>query len=75
VIISPAGLAAVISHSADGDTGQAIIGAAIAVLVAAAAVVAGLGRYRAAVDGVARVSGALLVVFAGAMIVDGVRAV
>jgi small neutral amino acid transporter SnatA (MarC family) len=75
LLVSPAGLAATISHSADGDTGMAIGAAAIAVALAAGALLARLGRFRAPADGVVRVSGALLVVFAGAMIVDGVRAV
>lgn len=75
VLITPAGLAATLSHSADGDTAKALVAALIAVGIAAIAVAMGLGRYRAAADGLARVSGALLVVFAGAMIVDGVRAV
>ena len=75
VLVSPAGLAATISHSADGDTGMAIGAAALALALAAGAVLARMGRFRAAADGIARVSGALLVVFAGAMIVDGVRAV
>lgn len=75
VLITPAGLAATISHSADGDTGIAIGAAALALALAAGAVLARMGRFRAAADGIARVSGALLVVFAGAMIVDGVRAV
>ncbi len=75
VLVSPAGLVATISHSADGDTGMAIGAVAIVVALAAGAVLARLGRFGAAADGIARVSGALLVVFAGAMIVDGVRAV
>jgi small neutral amino acid transporter SnatA (MarC family) len=75
ILVSPAGLAAVLSHSADGDTGLAMGAAAVAVALAALAVVARLGRFRAAADGIARVSGALLIAFAGALIVDGVRAV
>lgn len=75
VLVSPAGLAATISHSADGDTGAVIGAAMIVVALAAAAVLARFGRFGAAADGIARVSGALLVLFAGAMIVDGVRAV
>lgn len=75
ILVSPAGLAATISHSADGDTGMAIAAATIVVALAAGAVLARLGRFRATADGIARLSGALLVVFAGAMIVDGVRAV
>lgn len=75
ILISPAGLAAVISHSADGHSGAAIGAAAVAVGLAALSVAARLGRFRAAADGVARVSGALLIAFAGALIVDGVRAV
>jgi small neutral amino acid transporter SnatA (MarC family) len=75
VLVTPAGLAATLSHSADGDTVEALGAALIAVGIAGAAVASNLGRYRAAADALARLSGALLVVFAGALIVDGVRAV
>lgn len=75
ILVSPAGLVAVLSHSADGDTGMAMGGAAVAVALAAFSVGLRLGRFQAAADGIARVSGALLIAFAGAMIVDGVRAV
>jgi len=75
LLVTPAGLAATLSHSADGDTGKALGAALVAVGIAVAAVALNLGRYRAAADGLARLSGALLVVFAGAMIVDGVRAI
>lgn len=75
LLASPAGLAAVLSQSADGETSTALAAAAVVVLLAAAALMARLGRFRATVDGLARLGGALLIAFAGAMIVDGIRAV
>lgn len=75
ILVSPAGLAAVLSHSADGETGMAVGSALAVVLLAAIAIAARLGRSRSAADAVARLSGVLLIAFAGAMIVDGVRAV
>ena len=74
MLVSPAGLAAVLSHSADGDAGAALAAAIAVVVVAMVAVAFRAGRFAAA-DATARFSGALLIVFAGAMIVDGVRAV
>ncbi len=75
LLASPSGLAAVLSHSADGETGAALAAAVVVVGLAAAVLRARLGRIRATADGVARLSGALLIAFAGAMIVDGIRAV
>jgi small neutral amino acid transporter SnatA (MarC family) len=75
ILVTPAGVAALLSHSADGDTGMAV-GAALAVVVlATVAITARLGRFSAAADAITRMSGLLLIAFAGAMIVDGVRAV
>lgn len=74
VLVSPAGLAAVLSHSADGDAGAAAVAAVAVVAAAVLAVAFRAGRFAAA-DATARLSGALLIAFAGGMIVDGVRAV
>ncbi len=74
MLVSPAGLAAVLSHSADGDAGAAAVAAVAVVAAAVWAVAFRAGRFAAA-DATARLSGALLIAFAGGMIVDGVRAV
>ncbi len=76
-LLSPAMLVAAMSYGADEGVGTAI-GAALVVFVLAAATAIALPAGRApklAADGIARLTGALLVVLSVALIVDGVLAV
>ena len=75
VIATPAAVAAAISYGA--DRGQAEVLAAIVpvVLVCAGILAMRAGRFEAAADGVARITGGLLVIVAAGLIVSGVRAI
>lgn len=75
VIASPAALAAAISYGADDGAGRVAAAAAVVVAVAGLLLILRAGRYQAACDGVARVTGAALVAVAAGLIVDGVRAI
>ncbi len=74
--LSPAALVAAISYGTDEGTGTAIIaGLLVLALAAAAAILIPRERGRVATDAIARLTGALLVVLAVALVVDGVLAV
>ena len=75
LLASPAGLVAAISHGADDGEGKTL--AAALVVIALAGVLAFLAPRRggAALDAAARLLGALLIVLAAGLAVDGVRAV
>lgn len=75
VLATPAALAAAVSFGADRGEAETAGAAVLAVVVAATAAGLGLGRYQPAADAVARVTGALLVIIAAGLIVDGVRAI
>ncbi|HMO55210.1 MAG TPA: hypothetical protein PJ994_11940 [Tepidiformaceae bacterium] len=75
LLVSPAGVVAAISFSANDGIGEALGAAVIAVAVAAAAGAITLGRYWVVADAVARISGAVLVLLAAGLIVDGVKSV
>ena len=75
-LLTPAALAAAISYGADEGPGRTIGAALIVLAVAAGALfVLPTGRWKAPADGLARLTGALLVVLGVALIVDGVQAV
>jgi small neutral amino acid transporter SnatA (MarC family) len=74
-ILTPAAAAAAISQSADDGIGTAIGAAIIAVAAGSAFLLLGDRPWRALLDGVARLLGALLCAFGVALIVDGVRAI
>ena len=75
VLATPAAVAAAVSFGADRGEGEAMAAAAIVLVVAAALIAARTGRFEAATDGVARVTGGLLAVIAAGLIVSGVRAI
>lgn len=75
LLAGPAGLAAALSLSADNGAGVSFAAAIAPVLLGGAAIAWLPGRSGAAADGLARLLGALLVVLAAAMAVDGVRSV
>lgn len=73
VLFGPAVAAAALSYGADDGPAKTIPAAVIAVVVAAAVYATGAARGRPALDGLARLLGALLVVVAVGLIVEGVR--
>ncbi len=75
VLVSPASLASVISYGADRSLAQVVGATAIALSAAGGMIALRAGRYAAAVDGTARVTGALLVAVGTGLIVQGVRAI
>lgn len=75
VLATPAALAAAVSFGADRGSGEALMAAVIAIAVAVGLLAARIGRFEAATDGLARVSGGVLVIVAAGLIVSGVRAI
>ena len=75
VLATPAALAAAVSYGADEGSGETLAAAAIALGIAVALLVARAGRFEAAMDGVARVTGGVLIMVAAGLIVSGVRAI
>ena len=75
VLATPAAVAASISYGADKGELQTIAAIALVLVAAFALLYARAGRYHAVADGVARVTGALLIAVAAGLIVDGVRAI
>jgi multiple antibiotic resistance protein len=75
VLATPAAVAASISYGADKGELQTIAAIALVLAAAFALLYARAGRYHAVADGVARVTGALLIAVAAGLIVDGVRAI
>lgn len=75
LLVTPAGLAAAITYGADDGGTKAF--AALIIPLALGAALLGLRtrRANAALDGVSRVTGALLVAVAAGLVVDGVRAI
>lgn len=75
VLATPAAVAAAISYGADDGASKTIAAAAVIVVAAAGLLGARAGRYQAATDAVARLTGAALVAVAAGLVVDGVRAI
>ena len=75
VLTTPAALAAAVSFGADRGSGETLAAAVIAIGVAIGLLAGRAGRFEAAMDGVARVSGGVLVIVAAGLIVSGVRAI
>lgn len=75
VLVTPAVLVASLSYGADRGAGETSMAIVVAMLLGAGLLAVRFGRFEAASDGVARVTGALLVVVAAGLIVDGVRAI
>ncbi|MFN0146454.1 MAG: MarC family protein [Dehalococcoidia bacterium] len=75
LLFGPATLVAAVSYGADEGPGRTIAAATICVVAAGVLLVAA-GRVRPALpDAIARLTGALLVVVAAGLVVDGVRAI
>ena len=75
VLATPAALAAAVSYGADRGSVETLASAAIALAIAATLLGARAGRFEAATDGVARVTGGVLIAVAAGLIVSGVRAI
>lgn len=75
VLATPAAVTAAISYGADHGAGKTIGAAAIVVVFSGLLVASRLGRYQAATDAIARLTGAALVAVATGLVVDGVRAI
>ena len=75
VLATPAALAAAVTYGADRGEGETLAAAVIVIGVAAGLVAARIGRFESAVDALARLTGALLIVVAAGLIVSGVRAI
>ena len=75
LLFGPATVVAAISYGTDDGAGEAIAAAAIWVAASAALVVVAVRTRPALADALARLSGALLVVVAAGLVVDGVRAI
>ena len=75
LLVSPAGLVAAVTYGADDGGGKAIGALAVSLLIAAVLLVSRPGRGMPALDAVARLTGAVLVVVAAGLVVDGVRAI
>lgn len=73
LLAGPAALIAAISYGADDGAGKAAGAAVVAVVVGAALVAWRPAKATAALDAAARILGALLVAFACALVVSGVR--
>jgi multiple antibiotic resistance protein len=71
----PAVLVAAVSYGVDEGAGPALAAALPVIAVAAALTLYPVARWRPAADGLARILGALLVVVAAGLAIDGVRAV
>ncbi len=75
VLATPAAFAAAVTYGVDRGEGQTLLAATICVGLAGALVAFRAGRFEAACDGVARLTGGILVVVAAGLIVSGVRAI
>ncbi len=75
LLVSPAGLVAAVSYGADDGGGKALGALAVSLGIAAVLLVAHPQRAMPALDAIARLTGALLVVVAAGLVVDGVRAI
>jgi small neutral amino acid transporter SnatA (MarC family) len=75
VLATAAAIAAAVTYGADRGEGETAAAAAIMLVVAALAIALRAGRWEAACDALARVTGGLLVMVAAGLIVSGVRAI
>ena len=75
LLAGPAGLIAALSYSVDKGAGKTAGAICVGVIVAVAVVTLRPAKAGPALDGVARVTGALLVAVAAGLIVSGVRAI
>lgn len=75
VLATPAALAAAVTYGADRGEGQALLAALIAVGMAGALIAGRAGRFEAACDAIARLTGGILIFVAVGLIVSGVRAI
>lgn len=75
ILAGPAGIVAAMSISADHGVGKALGAVAIALAIAFVLLLSRPERARPALDGIARVTGALLVAFAVALVISGIKAV
>ena len=75
VLATAAAVAAGVTYGADRGEGDTIVAAALVIGLAAGLIALRAGRFEAAVDAGARVTGGLLVVVAAGLIVSGVRAI
>ncbi len=75
VLATAAAIAAAISYGADRGEGETLAAAALVIALAAGLIAARAGRFEAAADAVARVTGGLLIVVAAGLVVSGVRAI
>ena len=75
LLVSPAGLVAAVTYGADDGGGKAFGALVLSLAIAAVLLVSRPRRGMPALDAVARITGALLVVVAAGLVVDGVRAV
>ncbi|MEO8538162.1 MAG: MarC family protein [bacterium] len=75
LLVTPGALAASISYGADHGAVRTVLGALIALTVAVGLLAGAAGRYRPVLDGVARVTGGLLIAIGVGLVVDGVRAI
>ncbi|MEP6871304.1 MAG: MarC family protein [Anaerolineaceae bacterium] len=75
LLFSPAGLVAAVTYGADDGGGKAFGALVLALAIAAVLLVSQPRRGMPALDALARITGALLVVIAAGLVVDGVRAV
>jgi small neutral amino acid transporter SnatA (MarC family) len=75
VLATPAAIAAAVTYGADRGEGETLLAGAICVVIAGVLIAARIGRFEAATDALARVTGGVLVVVAAGLIVSGVRAI
>lgn len=75
VLGTPAVFAGAVSYGADDGAGPTIGALALAIALTVVLLMTRAGRAGAAMDGLARVTGGLLMVVAAGLIVDGVRAI
>lgn len=73
LLASAAGLSAAVSYAVDEGEGRTLLASLVIVAVSAALTVAYRPAWRPAADALARLTGALLVVLAAGLIVEGVR--
>jgi len=75
ILAGPAGIVAAVSISADHGVGKTLGAVVIALAVAFVLLLSRPERARPALDGMARLTGALLVAFAVALVISGIKAV
>ena len=75
ILAGPAGVVAAVSISVDHGVGKTLGAVAIALAIAFVLLLSHPERVRPALDGIARLTGALLVAFAVALVITGIKAV